>query len=67
MKNFNNDEDIYSKALFVNKIGKDLYDHEIKYFKLDPIGKEEIVIKNKTQNLEKKAFPEAVFKIFRNY
>ena len=27
----------------------------------------EIVIKNKTQNLEKKAFPEAVFKIFRNY
>ena len=46
MKNSNNDEDIHSKALFVNKIGKDCYSHEIKCFKLDPISKEEIVIKS---------------------
>ena len=54
MKNFNNDEGINSKALFVNKIGKDLYDHEIKYFKLDPIGKEEIVIKSMYSSINHK-------------
>ena len=54
MKNSNNDEDIHSKALFVNKIGKDCYSHEIKCFKLDPISKEEIVIKSMYSSINHK-------------
>ena len=54
MKNSNNNEEIHSKALFVNKIGKDCYSHEIKCFKLDPISKEEIVIKSMYSSINHK-------------
>lgn len=54
MKNSNNDEDINSKAFFINKIGKDFYNHEVKYFKLDPIGAEEVIIKSMYSSINQK-------------
>ena len=46
MKNTYRDKDINSKALFINKVSKGRYDSEIRHFKLDPIGENEVIIKS---------------------
>ena len=46
MKNTYRDEDINSKALFINKVARGRYDSEIRHFKLDPIGENEVIIKS---------------------
>ena len=46
MKNTDRDEDINSKALFINKVARGRYNYEIRNFKLDPIGENEVIIKS---------------------
>ena len=46
MKNTDRDEDINSKALFINKVARGRYNNEIRRFKLDPIGENEVIIKS---------------------